>query len=81
VLLVVEDEGPGVPARFRSRLFEAYERLPRDQASERTGSGLGLAVVAQIARACGGSVRLEDGGTGGARAVLALPAAPAGLAS
>jgi signal transduction histidine kinase len=76
VLLVVEDEGPGVPARLRARLFEPYERLPRDQMSERTGSGLGLAVVAQIARACGGSVRLENGGTGGARVVLALQLAP-----
>jgi signal transduction histidine kinase len=77
VVLFVEDEGPGVPAELRARLFEPYERLPRDQTSERTGSGLGLAVVAQIARACGGSVRLEDGRIGGTRAVLALQGAAA----
>jgi signal transduction histidine kinase len=81
VLLVVEDEGPGVPPKLRARLFEPYERLPRDQTSERTGSGLGLAVVAQIARACSGTVRLEDGRSGGTRAVLALQAAPSGSVS
>ena len=81
VLLVVEDEGPGIPARLRTRLFEPYERLPRDRMSERTGSGLGLAVVAQIAKACGGSVRLENGRTGGTRVVLALQVAPSSRTS
>jgi signal transduction histidine kinase len=76
VQLYVENDGPGIPPALRAKLFEPYERLPQDQTSERTGSGLGLAVVAQIARACGGSVRLEDGRPLGTRAVLALRAAP-----
>ncbi len=77
VQLYVENDGPGIPAALRARLFEPYERLARDQTSERTGSGLGLAVVAQIARACEGRVWLEDGRPGGTRVVLALGAAPA----
>jgi len=43
--------------------------------SERTGTGLGLAVVRQIAEACGGRVWLEDAPSRGARAVIALRAA------
>ena len=73
-----------VPAFRRScarELFEPYERLSRDQTSERTGSGLGLAVVEQIARACGGTVWLEEGRPGGTRAVLELREAPRGTTS
>jgi signal transduction histidine kinase len=82
VLLTVTDQGLGVPAGLRARLLEPYERLPRDQASERTGTGLGLAVVVQIAQACGGSVRLEGSlsGEGGTRAVMVLKAAPSSAA-
>ena len=72
--IVVQDEGPGIPAGARSRLFEPYERLARDSTSERTGSGLGLAVVRQIVLACNGSVRMEPVDRG-ARIVISLPAA------
>jgi signal transduction histidine kinase len=75
VRLFVDDEGPGIPAGDRSRIFEPYERLAHDQVSERTGSGLGLAVVRQIAEACGGRVWLEDAPTRGARVVIELRAA------
>jgi signal transduction histidine kinase len=75
VHLYVDDEGPGIPAAERSTLFEPYTRLAHDQVSERTGTGLGLAVVRQIAEACGGRVWLEDAPSRGARAVIALRAA------
>jgi signal transduction histidine kinase len=75
VHIYVENDGPSIPPAQRAKLFEPYERLPRDQTSERTGSGLGLSVVAQIARACGGTVRLEDSNPRGTRVVLALRAA------
>jgi signal transduction histidine kinase len=74
VQIDVEDEGPGIPRSQRSRLFEAYERLERDSTSERTGSGLGLAVVRQILRACKGTVAIEDAAKG-TRVVVRLPAA------
>jgi signal transduction histidine kinase len=74
VELAVEDEGPGIPAAMRDRLFEPYERLDRDSTSERTGSGLGLAVVRQIVVACRGSVRI-DATAKGTRVVVTLPGA------
>ena len=75
VRLIVEDEGPGVRPNERGRVFEPYTRLAEDQVSERTGTGLGLAVVRQIADACGGRVWMEGRQPRGARVVLELRAA------
>ena len=72
VELSVEDSGPGIGVAERERVFLPYERLDRDEHSERTGSGLGLAVVRTIADALGGSARLESAEGGGTRAVIEL---------
>jgi signal transduction histidine kinase len=74
VRISVEDDGPGVPEAERTRVFEPYTRLPEDQVSERTGTGLGLAVVRRITDACGGRVWIEDGTTRGARVIVELRA-------
>jgi signal transduction histidine kinase len=81
VRLAVEDEGPGVPESDRARIFEPYERLARDQTSERTGTGLGLAVVRHIAVVCGGRVWIDASHTKGARAVIELPASAVRVSS
>lgn len=74
----VRDQGPGVPADLRERIFEPFFRLPG--ASERDGgAGLGLALVRSIALRHGGSVHCEDaapsspGKNPGACFVLSLP--------
>jgi len=74
VQISVEDDGPGVPEAERTRVFEPYTRLTEDQVSERTGTGLGLAVVRRISEACGGRVWIEDGTTRGARVIVELRA-------
>ncbi|HEY9374956.1 sensor histidine kinase, partial [Streptomyces sp.] len=80
IVLGVEDDGPGVPADQRERIFERFVRL--DDARDRAdgdaseGSGLGLAIVAELVAAHGGDVRAVDGETlGGARFEVTLPAA------
>lgn len=71
VRVVVEDTGPGIPDARKEAVFEPFERgtTGEDQAS---GSGLGLAVVRQFARAHGGDAWVEDRPGGGARFVVRL---------
>lgn len=77
VRLSVDDSGPGVAEADRARVFQPYERLETDELSERTGSGLGLAVVRSITDALGGTVWLEPADGGGTRAVIELRSAGA----
>jgi signal transduction histidine kinase len=74
VLLTVTDDGPGVPAGDRDRVFERFTRLDDARSREEGGSGLGLAIVRELARAHGGEVHLDDAAPG-LRAVVRLPAA------
>ncbi|MEL7156303.1 MAG: HAMP domain-containing sensor histidine kinase, partial [Actinomycetota bacterium] len=74
-VVVVADDGAGVPAADRERIFERFTRLEADRARTGGGTGLGLSIVATIAGRNNGSVRLLDGP--GARFELSLPAAPA----
>ncbi|HEY3261827.1 MAG TPA: HAMP domain-containing sensor histidine kinase [Pseudonocardiaceae bacterium] len=71
--LTVSDDGNGVPAADRERIFERFTRLDDARARDTGGAGLGLAIVAEVARAHGGTVRVEDGP--GARFVVVLPTA------
>ncbi len=69
--LVIEDDGPGVPAELAPTLFERFVR----GAGDRGGSfGLGLAIVRAVAESHGGSVRLGTHDPHGARFVVDLPA-------
>jgi signal transduction histidine kinase len=72
VLMAVEDEGPGVAASERTRIFERFAR--GSAARHRVGTGLGLALVAEHAAALGGEAWVEDRPGGGARFVVRLPA-------
>jgi signal transduction histidine kinase len=74
VEVTVEDDGPGIDPRERTKVFE---RFYRGSASGRrgtgTGTGLGLALVAEHMRVMRGDVRVESSDAGGARFVLSLP--------
>ena len=73
VLLVVEDDGPGVAPELRERAFERFVRGAGDRGSS---SGLGLAIVRAVAESHGGRVTLEDARPG-ARFVVHMPLATA----
>jgi signal transduction histidine kinase len=74
--LVVADDGPGVPATDRERMFDRFTRLGGDRSRGAGGVGLGLAIVQETVLAHGGSIRVEDAAPG-TRMVVTLPASPA----
>jgi signal transduction histidine kinase len=80
VVLTVTDDGPGVPAADRERVFERFTRLDDARSRAEGGSGLGLAIVRELVLAAGGDVRLEDAAPG-LRAVVRLPAVSATAAA
>jgi signal transduction histidine kinase len=73
-LLVIDDEGPGIPPAQRQRVLERFYRVP-GTGDGTSGSGLGLAIVQQAMVANGGRVLVEESEAGGTRVVLALPSA------
>ncbi len=64
--LLVEDDGPGIPAAERQTVFERFRRLAGQEVE---GSGLGLSIVARIAELAGATVALDDGAGGRGLAV------------
>ena len=70
VEIAVDDNGTGVPEDERAAVFE---RFTRGTTASRSGSGLGLALVAQQAELHGGTAALEASPLGGTRLVLQLP--------
>jgi len=70
----IEDHGPGIPPEWRERIFEPYARR---ETSTARGSGIGLYAARRLAESMKGRLWCEPGATGGARFVLALPAAVA----
>jgi len=79
-LLIVEDDGPGIPDGLRPEIFDRFVRGtgPLDR-SGGTGTGLGLAIVKAISERHGGTVEVAESTLGGARFTVTLPldAAPA----
>ena len=74
-VLRVADDGPGVPAGERERIFERFVRLDESRSRDSGGAGLGLAVVRAVAEEHGGSVAVVDLDSPGAAFEVRLPAA------
>ncbi len=73
--VTVTDDGPGLPAADRERVFDRFTRVGADRGRDSGGAGLGLAIVRELVLAHGGTVTLADAGPG-LRAVVELPAGP-----
>jgi signal transduction histidine kinase len=75
LVFTVDDEGPGIRAADRRRLWRPFVRLPNASPTDAPagGTGLGLSVVKQLVEAHGGTVRLDDAPGGGTRVVVSLP--------
>lgn len=71
--IVVDDDGPGIPAELREDVFRPFFRIDDARNQDEGGTGLGLAIALDIARSHGGDISLGESDLGGLRAVLQLP--------
>lgn len=72
-MIVVDDNGPGIPPERLADVFEPFVRLETSRSRETGGVGLGLAIARSIVQAHGGGLTLENRPEGGLRATVTLP--------
>ena len=72
-ILVVEDDGPGIPDELKPRVFQPFQQGDAASQAPSPGTGVGLALVAGFAQLHGGTAWVEDRPGGGARFCVRLP--------
>lgn len=75
VRIEVSDNGPGIPAEYRSAVFDSYFRVPTENQHDVKGHGLGLSYSRQAVERMDGSIRVEGYGGRGCRFVIRFPKA------
>jgi len=73
--IVIDDDGPGIPAADFERVFAPFVRLEESRSRETGGIGLGMAIARSIVRGHGGDITLANRPDGGLRALIHLPRA------
>jgi len=73
LIVTVDDDGPGIPEDKREEVFRHFLRLDDARNQDAGGSGLGLSIARDIARAHGGEIILADSPLGGLRATVRVP--------
>lgn len=72
-IVIIEDDGPGIPKEDRSRIFNSFVRLRMNTNFDKSGFGLGLSIVNRIMEWHNGSARVTESEWGGARFELRWP--------
>ena len=73
LIVMVDDDGPGIPPDQREEVFRPFFRLDEARNVDSGGTGLGLAIARDVARAHGGDIMLGESPLGGLRATVRLP--------
>jgi PAS domain S-box-containing protein len=73
VRISVRDHGPGIPEKFKSRIFERFAQAESAETREKGGTGLGLSIVKQIVNKLGGEAGFEAAPSGGSIFFVDLP--------
>jgi signal transduction histidine kinase len=74
VVIVVDDDGPGIPVEEQEKVFAPFYRLEAARDPGKAGVGLGLSIARTVAREHGGDVMLKNRDNGGLSALIELPA-------
>ncbi len=74
VRISVRDQGSGIPAEFKPRIFEKFAQADATNSRQKGGTGLGLSIVKQIVERLGGEVGFDDAPGGGTIFHVELPA-------
>ncbi len=72
-VLLVDDQGSGVPSDDRDKVFSRFYRGRGDSVTRTRGAGIGLAIVSEYAASMSGTARVTDAPGGGARFVITFP--------
>jgi signal transduction histidine kinase len=72
-IIAISDDGPGIASADRTRVFERFVRLDSDRSRSSGGAGLGLAIVAEVVAAHGGTVAIEGSPGRGTTMLVSLP--------
>jgi signal transduction histidine kinase len=75
-LLAVSDQGPGIPADERTRIFTRFYRSETEATHRTRGAGIGLAIVKEFADRLNASVAVDSADGGGSRFVALFPTEP-----
>ena len=76
LVVIVEDDGPGIPEGERAAATRPFSRLDPARSNTAGNVGLGLSIVRDVARAHGGALRLGESEMGGLKAEIVLPRSP-----
>jgi heavy metal sensor kinase len=72
-VITVADQGNGIPAEHRERIFDRFYRIDEARSRQSGGTGLGLAIAKWAVEVSGGRISVEDGATGGSVFQITLP--------
>ena len=72
-IIIIEDNGPGIPDDQRKNVFKPFFRLDKSRSLNKSGVGLGLAIVEDIVNSHGGNIQLSTSSLGGLLFKISLP--------
>ena len=73
VLIVFDDDGPGIPEVEYKNVMKPFYRIDKSRGQNKSGVGLGLSITNDIIRSHGGNISLEKSPLGGLRVKVSLP--------
>ncbi len=73
ILIVVEDNGPGIPIGERENVFKPFYKIDKSRSENSSSVGLGLSISSDIIRSHGGKIDLSDSKMGGLKVIISLP--------